>query len=399
LICAYCVDRSDISEAQMSYEWITRLARFARLWVITTGSRLNLTCGLEGYEGIKLITLKPRLSFKWWDGFDRAVHPGYVEFFFRAHKVAKRILKQNRVDLCHHLAPQSIRFPSPLAGLDCPLIVGPIHGGMEQPGVMKELEKTEGLIYIIRRLDRMRMNYDPLLRIHYAKARQILISAPYMKDVLLPEYLQKCVVVPGTAVSESAVRPIVDKDGGTKVQILTVCRLVPSKGIELLIRAIAKCRYDDIVLKIYGKGSLETYCQKLAERLGLADKVVWKGFVPQSEVLEAYARADIFALPTLKEPTGGAILEAMAGGLPVVCVDAGGPAYAVSDDCGIKVKLGSKSQMVDDLAEAIDRLASNAQMRRQMGANARERVRNEFSWDAVVAKMLAVYREVAGESK
>lgn len=394
LVLAYCIDKEDVSEAHMAYNWIVRLSQHAKLWVITAGSRLHRECGLEEVKNVHLVTLRPRMDFRWVGGFDRAVHPGYVEFYLRAKRVIPGILKSERVDFCHHLTPQATRYPSPLHSLDVPYLIGPVHGGLNTPDVMKELQGKESLFLSLRRLDHFRAKWDYALRGTFKNARMALITAPYVKNVepvfLCPEHC----LVPGVAVDLPACHDFAKNDDST-LRIIFVGRLVPSKGLELLIEAIAKCNCRHIRLDVFGAGPCEVLYREQAERFRISEKIQWHGFVGHQNILEAYPSYDVFAFPSLKEAAGIAPLEAMAFGLPVICVDAGGPSYFVSDETGIRIPLSSKSRMVAELALAIDRLADDLSLRQLMGLRARQRIQSQFTWDAVVTKAVEIYRSIA----
>ncbi len=393
LICAYCVDKDDVGEARMSYDWIIKLAESVNVHVLTTGSRYTRLCGLEDQPDIKLIKLNLRMNFKWWESFDRAVHPAYIEFFFKARQAARKLIAKENIDLCHHLAPYSLRYPSPLSGLGAKFIVGPIGGGLKPPAVMKQLNGKEGLLFKLRALDNIRMRFDPLLVKHYAQSERIILSAPYMKSLISQRYHDKCEVISGIAVQGSNIKQ--SSSDNHYFRINYVGRVVASKGLELLILALAQLRKRNIILTIYGQGPQEDQYRNLAEKLGIADRIIWKGFLPNIEVTKALADANIFAFPSLKEPAGIAVIEAMAAGLPVVCVDSGGPGYIVTEDCGIKVRLSDKEQMVAGLTRAIAKMMDLPKKTMQMGRNARSRAMLEFSWDSVAKKMLGVYKQVA----
>ena len=398
LVCAYSIDKNDISEAQVAYQWITRLARVADLWVVTSGSRLHDVCGLEEHHGIKLTILRPRFNYKRWDNFDRAVQPGFIEFYFRACRVARDIARNNRLDLCHHMAPQSVRYPTPLDIVGLPLVVGPIHGGLGTPAVMREFVLKEALLFELRRLDVLRMRWDPWLRRTYAKAKKLLISAPYVKQALPPQYRPKCSVVPGIAVDDYWSGRCRRGSGGDYVRLIYVGRITPSKGLELLLYALGMCRTRSrIRLDVFGEGPQESGYRDMAMQLGIEGIVNWRGFVVREKVLDALAGSDIFVLPSLKEPAGIAVIEAMSLGLPVICVDAGGPSYIIDDDCGVKVRLSTKDEMIYKLAQAVDTLVEDADRRIAMGRKAQERIKQHFTWNAVVKKILDVYNEVVFE--
>ena len=391
LICAYGVDRQDVSEAQMAYEWISRLSRWVDLIVVTAGSRIHPFCGLEGMEGVQLELVHPRVSFRWWDAFDRFVHPAYVEFYWQARKKIQSLISRETIQFGHHLAPQALRYPSPLSGLPIPFLAGPYHGGLQSPAVMKELQGRESAFYFLRKLDTLRMRYDPVLRKHFEKAHRIIISAPYVLQQLR-EYETKCVVLPGVAMNPSEVTRC-QQGLRSPVRMIFVGKLEPSKGVELLLYALSMLKNSDWVLDIYGVGAQAQLYQAMAEKLGLNEKIRWRGFVVNVEVLKDYQNADLFVFPSLKEPAGGALLEAMAAGLPVICVDAGGPAYAATEECGIKIPLRDKEKMTADLADAIDRMLGDPALRQEMGSKAMQRFLDEFTWDRVVQKMVDLYQE------
>lgn len=395
LICAYAVDRQDVSESQMAYEWISRLSRRVDLIVVTAGSRVHQFCGLEEMEGVQLEIVRPRVSFRWWDAFDRFAHPGYIDFYWQARKKIQSLISRGNVQLGHHLTPQALRYPSPLSGLPLPFLVGPYHGGLHPPAVMKELRGREGAFYYFRKLDALRMRYDPVLRKHFERAHRIIISAPYVVQQLR-QYETKCVVIPGTAMNSS--QTIRCWQGPySPVRMMFVGKLEPSKGVELLLRALRRLRNRDWILDMYGVGSQVELYKAMAVQFGLNEKIQWHGFVPNSEVLKDYQNADLFVFPSLKEPTGGALLEAMAAGLPVICVDAGGPAYAVTEGCGIKIPLANKENMTANLVEAIDRLLFQPTLRHNMGSKAQQRFLDEFTWDKVIQKMMQLYQDTLKE--
>lgn len=395
LICAYIVDRDDVSEAQMAYEWIARIARSIDVIVVTAGSRTHRVCGLEEMPGVQLEICTPRVSFQRWDAFDRFAHPGYVDYWVQARARIRALSKTQDILLGHHLTPQALRYPSPLSGLPIPFVAGPYHGGLRPPAVMRELQGQERAFYSLRRVDAMRMRWDPLLRNHFRRARRIIVSAPYVLQHFRG-HETKCVVIPGTAMNP-VVQPA-NRDVSGPARLMFVGKLEPSKGCELLVNALARVKSTKWTLDVYGDGSHGEFYKQLAKQLGVAHNIRWKGFVPNDQVLTAYRSADVFVFPSLKEPTGGALLEAMASGLPVVCVDAGGPAYAVDGTCGIKVRLADKASMVAQLAAAIDRTLECPALRRDLGSAAARRFAREFAWDTVVSKMLDLYRDTIEEA-
>lgn len=393
IISAYLVDKDDISEPQQAYEWITRLADHVQLWVVTRGSRLNTECGLEKHKNISLIKLEPRIKFSINSTFDKVVQPGYLEFFIAARKAIRKILKSNNIDIGHHLTPYSIRYPSPFIGQNLKFIIGPLHGGMSQPKVMKELYGREEKLYLLRKLDRFRETIDIFLQKTYKKSSKVIISAPYMKSVIRLTDDKKLNVVPGTAIDLPKLK--IQKNNDTeKINFLYVGRIIASKGVELLIEAVARTKNKNYVVDLYGTGDLLKHCENLIYKYKLSHIISLKGFVNNNIILERYRDSDVLLQPSLKEPAGIALLEAMSTELPIICIDSGGPAYVVSKDCGIKIPLESKETMINQIATAIDWMIDHPNERKEMGKKSRLRVKNFFCWEAVIPQMLKIYEEI-----
>ena len=167
------------------------------------------------------------------------------------------------------------------------------------------------------------------------------------------------------------------------------------KGLEPLVRSLAILpRSVPFRLRLVGEdwGGAEVV-QRLARTLGVADRVTLVGRLPRAELLAEYARADLLVLPSLFEPFGIVLLEAMAAGLPVIASRVGGIPEVVADGVtGLLVEPGNASE----LASAVLRFAESPSLRARMGSRGRERVRS-YSWEVLVPRILAVYREAIQE--
>jgi type III pantothenate kinase len=117
------------------------------------------------------------------------------------------------------------------------------------------------------------------------------------------------------------------------------------------------------------------------------------GFVPHHELARLYDRAAIVACPSRREGFGVACLEAMAHARPVVATNVGGLRDLVLDgETGIVVPPRDPAALRD----ALERLLADPGLRRRLGAEARERARERFSWSAVTDATLAAYAEAGG---
>jgi glycosyltransferase involved in cell wall biosynthesis len=185
--------------------------------------------------------------------------------------------------------------------------------------------------------------------------------------------------------------------------ILFLSRLDKKKGLELLLSAFASARevYPDAALVIAGSGE-QSYAAELhglAQHLGIADSVVWPGFLSGDAKAGALSAASIFALPSYSENFGIAPAEAMAAGLPVVLTHHVGMATEVEQaQAGLVVP-----SEVETFSAALQRLLSDPSLRRQLGANGRRLAHDRFSSEATTPQLIAMYhqvlrRQIGGES-
>lgn len=171
------------------------------------------------------------------------------------------------------------------------------------------------------------------------------------------------------------------------VRCLAVGRMVPKKGIILLLDAFRRAAEVEPALRldVVGAGELFPAAQQFVQSMGLADRVTLHGEQPSSRVRELLSETDIFAHHAIVDPATGdeeglpvAILEAMAAGVPVVATRHAGIPEAVADEkTGLLCGEGKTAEMADKLL----RLARDPGLRRGLGEAGWERARQFFSWE------------------
>jgi phosphatidylinositol alpha-1,6-mannosyltransferase len=178
--------------------------------------------------------------------------------------------------------------------------------------------------------------------------------------------------------------------------IVGVSRLVPRKGFDTAIRAVARMRatHPELVLAIAGGGRDERRLRSLAEDLGAP--VRFLGRVAHDDLPRVYGCADVFAMLCRnrwggleQEGFGIVFVEAAACGVPQVAGDSGGAAEAVADgETGIVVRHPDRdTTAVADTVAAFTRLLADDDLRRRMGVAARRRAEAEFAYDVLAARL------------
>jgi len=174
--------------------------------------------------------------------------------------------------------------------------------------------------------------------------------------------------------------------------VLFTGRLTVHKGVKYLVKAARKIKGEVVIL---GDGPERQYLKELIERYNLKN-VHLLGYVKECELemlTKFYRRADVYVAPSVwDEPLGMVILEAMAAGTPVICTRKGGIMSIVKDGYnGYLVRPRNSTQ----IAQAVNKLLANDQLREKMGGRAKRTVENKFTWEKVTDKFERIYQKFA----
>jgi glycosyltransferase involved in cell wall biosynthesis len=160
------------------------------------------------------------------------------------------------------------------------------------------------------------------------------------------------VIYNGFSTVESTARDVkaeYDIDGE---MLFFVGRHTDQKGLSYLLYGFSKLQREDVTLVLGGTGHLTDQLKRFAELLGIGDKVIFAGFLDESELGDYYANADLFVSPSLAEPFGITIVESLSVGTRVVACESGA-AEILPDDCVIEVEPDSES-IADGINYALD---------------------------------------------
>jgi len=177
--------------------------------------------------------------------------------------------------------------------------------------------------------------------------------------------------------------------------ILYAGRFISIKGAHLAVEAFAEFskRRDNVHLTIIGKGPLEELMRQLVMKNHVEDRVAFIEWMPRDAMLRLMKTADVFLFPSM-EGSGMVILEAMAAGIPVVCLNWGGPGTMIDDACGIRVDVGGHDDTIRSLAKALEYLYDNPDVIRKMSISAIARVSEKYTWSKKIHLINKYYKDV-----
>jgi glycosyltransferase involved in cell wall biosynthesis len=214
---------------------------------------------------------------------------------------------------------------------------------------------------------------------------------------------EKIVLIPNGVEIETFQRPSFNnselslKHNSGEKAILFVGRLVFEKGILNLIKALPLIieQIPQAHLLICGKGYLEKKIKEEILRLHIEDKVLLTGFVNRQELADYYALADVAIFPSLYEPFGIVVLEALATKTPVVVSNVGGLMDIIRDGLnGLKVQPGD----YEDIARKAILLLKNESYARKLAEQGYQDVINSKNWEQIARETKMVYEEIVRES-
>jgi len=210
---------------------------------------------------------------------------------------------------------------------------------------------------------------------------------------------EKCVYLPENAVDLARFPYTESAFPAGPLRACFVGRLVPYKGPDMLIEAIAPLAREGLIfLDVYGDGPLMPELRLLIEKHQISANVTLHGWVAHQELQSRMRLSQLFLFPSVREFGGGVVLEAMSLGIVPVVVNYAGPGELVTDDVGYKLPLGSRQQIVEHLRSLIRDLSRKPDEIHTRSVAARQRVHELFTWEVKARQVAEVYQWILGRS-
>jgi glycosyltransferase involved in cell wall biosynthesis len=325
-----------------------------------------------------------------------------LSYYYFEHLVWKTFRKRIRAkefDVVHRLTPLSPTAPSLIAGkcrsAGVPFMLGPLNGGVPWPKEFQAARRKEReWLSYVRSAYRLLPGYASTRR----NASAILVASGDTFAQVPKRYHDKCIYIPENGIDPTRFTVQVERPVERPLRVAFVGRLVPYKGADMLLEAVAPLvRSGRVVVDVLGEGPEMSALREFVAREDLADGIRLDGWVEHSQLQYRLCESDVFAFPSIREFGGAVALEAMALGLVPIVVDYAGPRELVSDATGYRVPIGPRDVLIQRFRDVLTRLSDEPNGLREMGRRARERVFAQFTWDAKARQVLEVYRWVTGD--
>jgi len=392
LLSAFSCRPNSGSERGVGWHWALEIAKLGHeVWVLTHPKHQ------AAIEEATLDDLAEQMHFiyyqipsrlgKWWKG-EPGIYLYYLLWQWGAYSFIKPIHVQQHFDLVHHITFGGIRTPSFMGGLGIPFILGPIGGGERAPWRLRFGYSLRGwFIDTLHDISNAWIKISPLIRLTFRQAKVIYVRSSHIRQLIPKKFRTKTQLYLGIGLTE---QPKIKHNNANTFQILYAGRFLHWKGMHLgfaafkhLLKTEPKAR-----LTLVGDGNDAKRWQHLIEHLGLQKHIDWISTISQAKLFHLYSQYDVFLFPSLRDSAGMVVLEAMAYGLPVICLDLGGPSMMVDSSCGrvIAAQHATEQIVIQKLGEALIELAQDSTLRTQLAAGARKQA-EAYTWENVVGKL------------
>jgi glycosyltransferase involved in cell wall biosynthesis len=324
-----------------------------------------------------------------------------IPYYYFEHQLWRRFgdaIRRREFDVVHRLTPLSPTTPSVIAGrcrrAGVPFVWGPVNGGIPWPPGFSDVIRAEGeWLSYVRGAYRLLPGYGATRR----DAAAIIVASRATLDDL-SGYRDKCVYIPENAIDPERFGRWAPRAPATgPLRITFVGRLVPYKGADMLIEAVAPLARDGrAIVEIIGDGPQRQALERQIESEGLQGRISLAGWVRNEQLADRLAGAELFAFPSVREFGGGVVLEAMVQGVVPIVVDYGGPGELVTESTGFRVPIGTRESIVSGFRGILSELARDRSPLAAMSERARRRVEQLFTWKVKAEQVHQVYRWVLG---
>jgi glycosyltransferase involved in cell wall biosynthesis len=331
----------------------------------------------------------------------------FLTQFLQRRKIRKLIL-QHSISVIHQPIPVSPKDPSLIYGMNVPVVIGPMNGGMNYPPAFRSLQSRTDRLALA--FGRSLANVMNLLLPGKRRAAVLLVANERTRQALPRGAALNVITLVENGVDLDLWKTVADRDSVVNAAVarfVFVGRLVDWKAVDLLLLAFDRARNRaPMSLTIIGDGNERPALTRMAKELGVLHDlpdvpgtVQFRGWMSQADCARAIQQFDALVLPSLAECGGAVVLEAMAIGLAVIATAWGGPADYLDSSCGILVEPSSREAFIDHLSTALTRLANNPSERIEMGKAGRAKVLACFDWEAKVDEMLTIYSRAVGAQR
>lgn len=228
----------------------------------------------------------------------------------------------------------------------------------------------------------------------FARNSKAIISATQDNhDEVLKKWGKESIIIPEVGMLEHKQEANHPSRTNNVLKIAWSGQHTPGKALNLLLEAISiSTLKDNIELHVIGQGKYTQRWKRLAKKYRL-NNTIWHGWIKREEAISIMKGCDIFCITSIADLTSTVLLEALSYGLPIIALNHCGFSNVITKDCGIKIDIHSKKQVINDFAQAIKNIYNNEEWRIQLAQGALKRS-SDFTWEEKARQINSIYHKI-----
>lgn len=320
----------------------------------------------------------------------------YAQWLRDAARLARTLDAEQDFDLVHLVTYVGYRFPGRYDRLGKPFVWGPI-GGLENTRwrFLPALGPGGAVYYAGRNvINALQRRFLPSPKRAFRAAEAVIAATAGNARAIERYYGTSSTLITEIGLPDGVEGAVTGRAPGEPLRIVWSGEHLPGKALPFLLRALAELDPGvDWRLTVLGSGARTPSWRRLGERLGLAARITWTGWVERREALAHMDGAHVLVITSLKDLTSTVLLEGLSRGLPVICPDHCGFSNVVDGTCGVKLPLTSPRRLRTDLAAAVADMAGDEAARVALAEGALVKAR-QFTWREKAERLDAIYQGV-----
>jgi glycosyltransferase involved in cell wall biosynthesis len=406
LISAYACSPYQGSEPGVGWGFVAALAKRHDLWVIVEEEKFRrdieryLAENPEFSQSVRFQFLRKRRNRQ----LRKLWPPSYYWYYRRWHKealtLAQTLHREVGFDLVHQLTMVGFREPGYLWNLGIPFVWGPVGGMGLFPWRFLPMMGSYGAFYYLG------YNLYNYLQTRFStRPRRAALAAGVGLITATPENqigAEKYWDCSSTLISEVGLPPAAAlvptrRQTGEPLRLVWTGLHIPRKALDLALAALASLPEGTAwQLHVLGEGARTSRWRSQAQALGLADRCHFHGWLARDKAMQVMASSHLMLITSLRDLTSTVTVEALALGLPIVCLDHCGFGGVVNGSCGIKVPVTTPHEVTEVLTAAIAKLAADEASRFELAKGAVLRAL-DYSWEKKGEVVDGIYRRLLAD--
>ncbi len=403
LLSAYACEPNRGSEPGVGWQWALQLAKHHEVFVLTRSNNEEV---IQKYfeehgkvENLHFFYYDPPKFVVWLKHHGLPVNVFYDLWLSGLAKLAEKLHRKIHFDMAHHITFGVFRDAVYLYRLGIPVVLGPMGGGETTPKNL--LNQYRWPAERLREYLRLWINHlslcNPFLHKSFSRSTLLLCKTRETQR-WLKKWQEKTKIYLEIGIHQTATpEEILERK---KDEFLYVGRFIPLKGIKIILQTFRNyCQiYPEAHFTLIGKGEMEKDIRAFISENNLEKNVTIHDWMAQTELISFYRSATAMIFPSMHDSSGNVVLEAMAQGCPVVCLDCGGPVTILGDSLQeliVPTPERTVGEICQNMTQVMNRLHEEPEWYRRM-SNASLRRAQDFLWPNVVEQC---YKDIESRLK